>query len=182
MDTSLIFQTFTFAFNSIRKEYVKRFGSLDLLLVDQDTAYQRTFAKHLAKNNIATFSDRSANKISLIERMGGLFKRQLALLAKKLDQPWYKLVEEAARQWNEQYISVYNIGPPEKYSEDNFDEVEKAVYDSEPMMYHSLYSMGHGITDKQAKDIFKYDLGDRVLVSLKTISKKIRNPVMSFKI
>ncbi len=46
----------------------ERFGRIDYLLGDQDTAFLKGFQKHLDKHNIRRFHDKTPNKISQVER------------------------------------------------------------------------------------------------------------------
>jgi hypothetical protein len=118
-------------------------------------------------------------KISITERMGGLFKRNLATLAREYDLPWWEVLDEATDIWNDTYVSKLGLRAPSEYSEENFDELLKRLYDLDPMEEHSMYPVGRSFTEKQLRSIFKFKPGDPVYVSMKTINKRIRGPVRS---
>jgi hypothetical protein len=61
-------QTFTRAFSDMSRVFRERFGRIDYLLGDQDTAFLKGFQKHLDKHNIRRFHDKTPNKISQVER------------------------------------------------------------------------------------------------------------------
>ena len=99
------------------------------------------------------------------------------MLAKIKDEPWHKVVKEVETTWNNTYVSWFGVGPPNTITWRNFDVVVEALYDRYPLYMQSLYSVGSVLSEEDARKIFKYVPDERILVSLKTISKIIRNPV-----
>ena len=104
-------------------------------------------------------------------------KRWITMLAKKRGKHWYQVVSAVEDAWNREYISWLGVGPPNDVTSRNFDKVVEALYERDPMYMHSLYSVGHSMTEEEARQIFKFAPNEKVLVSMRTISKIIRNPV-----
>lgn len=109
--------------------------------------------------------------------MGGLVKRWITLLAKIRDKRWYEVVAEVESNWNKNYISWFGVGPPNAITWENFDTVVEAMYERHPLYMQSLYPFTKILSEREARSIFKFQPGDSVLVSLKALSKIIRNPV-----
>ena len=61
-------RTFRTAFADMRKVFERRFGSVDFILGDQDTAFEKDFQRFLDELSIGRFHDRTAFKISQVER------------------------------------------------------------------------------------------------------------------
>jgi len=173
-------KAFTLAFAKMRPVYEKRFGKMRAIELDQDTSYEKSFQRHLAKLNIQRISEKNYNKISVCERTGGLVKRHVSILAEERGKPWHAVLDEAQATWNATYVTRTGLGPPSKYGKDNFRDVVEHVYEKDPVSIHALYSVRPAMTEQQAARLFKHKPGDRVLVSLKTVSKKVRNPVSLF--
>lgn len=171
-------QSFTLAFAKMRKKAERLYGPIRTLQTDQDTSYLATFNRHLDKSNIKRKNDARFNKISNTERVGGLFKRDLATLAAMKGEPWYEVLDEAVATWNSTYPSRLRPGaPPEAFNRDNFDELLERLYETDPVELHALYPIGHSFTDGELREIFKYKPGDLVSVSTKTLSKRMQSPV-----
>jgi len=170
-------QSFAMGFARARKPVEARFGPIRLLETDQDTAYMKTFQRHLEGSGVRQRREWNFNKISVTERMGGLFKRHLATLAREREQPWHKVLGEAADVWNASYVSKLSLNPPNHYSADNFDELLEALYEREPMEEHALYPVVPGFTEEELSEIFAFKPGDTVRVSMRTISKRMGGPV-----
>lgn len=111
--------------------------------------------------------------------MGGLLKRFISTVAKKEGKSWHEVVTKCQNSWNSSYVTPLDMPPPDKFDESNFDKVVEALYQKNPMQFHALYSVGPTLSEKQAEAIFKFKVGQRVLVSMRTVSKKIRNPISS---
>lgn len=131
--------------------------------------------KHGAKQRAET----NVNKISVTERIGGLFKRHLATLARETEQKWYQALPAAVKLWNKTYISKLRLHPPDHYSARNFDELIAELYERQPVEEHALYPIGASFTERQLRSIFRFRPGDRVRVSMRTISKRMRAPVIT---
>lgn len=111
-------------------------------------------------------------------RIGGLVKRLITITAKKRGKNWHEVVGDAQRTWNSTYVSRFGIGPPDDIYEANFDKVIEGIYEKSPLYMDSLYPVSKKALDsEEAASIFRYKKGDRVLVSLRSVSKRIRNPV-----
>jgi hypothetical protein len=111
-------------------------------------------------------------------RIGGLVKRLITITAKKRGKNWHEVVGDAQRTWNSTYVSRFGIGPPDDIYEANFDKVIEGIYEKSPLYMDSLYPVSEKALDsEEAASIFRYKKGDRVLVSLRSVSKRIRNPV-----
>lgn len=110
-------------------------------------------------------------------RIGGLVKRWIGLLAKKRGKHWYDVVGAVQNTWNEVYVSWLGIGPPNSITDKTFDVVVEALYERDPLYLQSLYPIGRVLTEREARSIFKFAPDERVLVSLRTLSRIIRNPV-----
>jgi len=171
-------KSFTRAFADMARVFSQRFGRVDLLLGDEDTAFEKNFQAYLDRQNIRRFHDRSPNKIAQVERTGALVKRMIAAASKRDGRAWHAVLKQCQDKFNATYVNRLGLGPPDKYTEENFGEVVEAVYDKDPIAMHALYSMGHHLGEGEDADaLFKYKLGQKVLVSLRRISKVLRNPV-----
>jgi hypothetical protein len=94
------------------------------------------------------------------------------------DVKWYEVLKEAEKIWNSSYESRTRPGgPPESFNRDNFDDLLKALYETDPVELHALYPVGHSFTEAELNEIFRYRRGDLVSVSLKTVSKRMQGPV-----
>jgi len=56
------------AFEDMRNVFANRFGDVTFLLGDQDTAFESVFQKFLDELDIRRFHDKTAFKISQVER------------------------------------------------------------------------------------------------------------------
>ena len=140
-------------------------------------SYLKTFQKHIEASGARQRREWNFNKISVTERMGGLFKRHLATLAREKKLPWYDVLAEAEAVWNSTYVSKLGVEPPDHYGAHNFDELLRALHEKEPMEEHAQYPVGRSFTEQQLAESFKFRPGDRVRVSLRTVSKRIAGPV-----
>lgn len=165
------------AFARARPDMEKRFGRIRTLTGDEDTAFQKDFQAHLDRRGITRKHEVRYMKSSKVERFGGLFKRHLAIVARRRGKKWFDAIGEAERTWNASYISKYGTGPPEKYNADNFGELVEAVYDKEPVEFHSFYPVQGSLTESEAGALFRYKPRDRVLVSMKAYSKRLQGEV-----
>ena len=162
----------------MRKDAERLYGPVRTLQTDQDTSFLKSFQKHLDKNLIDRKNDARYNKISNTERVGGLFKRHLATIARERGKKWHEVLQIAEKSWNSGYPSRLRPGgPPEAFNRDNFDELLELLYEKDPVELHALYPVGHSFTDGELSEIFKFKPGDLVSVSLKSVSKKMQSPV-----
>ncbi len=162
----------------MRKDAERLYGRIRTLQTDQDTSYLKTFQKHLDKSVIDRKNDARYNKISNTERVGGLFKRHLATIAKEKGKPWHDVLTEAEKRWNSKYPSRLRPGgPPESFNQDNFDQLLRLLYKKDAVELHALYPIGQSFTEGELSEIFRYKPGDLVSVSLKSISKRMQGPV-----
>ena len=102
----------------------------------------------------------------------------ISTISKKTGRPWYDVLKRAETSWNSKYISPLGIGPPSSIDENNFDLVVEALYTKNPIYMQSLYGLGRVMNESDAKNIFDFSIGDRVLVSLRKVGKRVlKNPV-----
>lgn len=158
----------------MREVFENRYGELQLLLADQDTAYLKEFQSFLNNLRIERFHDKTVNKISQVERYGGLVKRFVAALAKKEGKQWHDVLQEAQNTWNSSYSPPFGLPHPKDTSEKNFDKVVQLLWKNDPMRFHSMYPVGHSITERQANELFAFRRDQQVLASLKTVHKRMR--------
>lgn len=139
----------------------------------------KLFAEHLDRLGIRRIVEKRFNKISQTERMGGLFKRHLATLSRQTGRPWPQVLRQAELKWNSSYVSKLRMGVPNDWNANNFDKLIARLYEKEPVRMHAMYAVGGSLEESDLKDLFKYKPGDSVQVSMRTLSKRIREPVSS---
>lgn len=138
----------------------------------------KSFQKHLDKRGIRRIVEKRYQKISFCERLGGLFKRSIKTLAKRKNVSWDAVLDEAVTRWNTTYVSRLKAGVPSQWNYKNFDQLIKRLYELEPVRHDALYNIdGGNFTEKDLAEIFKYKPGDKVLVSMRTVNKRMSGPV-----
>jgi hypothetical protein len=172
-----MFQAFTLAFSSMCKQVEGRFGKIRTLESDEDTAFLKSFQRHLDARGIRRQTERRYQKNSVTERIGGLFKRHLSGVARQEGVPWHDAIEKAVWRWNNTYVSKLRAGPPSRWGYKNFDKLIERLYELEPIRFHALYNIGSAAAENELGHVFKYKKGDKVVVSLRTINKKLSSPV-----
>lgn len=194
-----ILQSFSLALGRLRKKVEGRFGRIRTLETDDDTRYTqleaalilfgvltcillysflKTFNKHVDRLGIRRIVEKRFNKISHVERMGGLFKRHLATLARKKNVPWHVVLNEAEKTWNSSYVSKLQFGVPDDWNYKNYDQLIARLYQLEPIRAHALFSVRSGGHDERVmRELFKFEPGDSVRVSMRTLNKRIQGPV-----
>jgi len=99
-------------------------------------------------------------------------------MARQEGKPWHEVLSRAEKAWNDGYAPRFpGSKAPSYYSLENFDEILKMLYEHDPNEMHALYPVGSVLDEETAREIFKYRPGDRVLVSMRTVGKRVGGPV-----
>jgi hypothetical protein len=169
-------KAFRRAFISMRKRYEAQLGPIRTLVSDEDTAFLSDFDKYLEAEGIGRQHETRSQKNEQVERIGGIFKRHLAMTAAEENKKWSAVLSKAVASWNASYVPPSGARPPIHYTSDNFGECVEKLYESNAVKLHSLYESST-LTEELKDGVFKYRMGQKLLVSMKSHSKALRNPI-----
>jgi hypothetical protein len=170
-------QKFRTALEKMLGPWEERFGAVTTFRTDQDVAYRSSFEAFLDSLGVRRLQEKSWQKMSQIERVGGgLFKRHLALKAKKERSAWWTVFDAAIEDWNSSFRPHTGLKAPNEYGRANFGEAVALAEGGREQQQHAFFEAG-AVPEEEKERLFRFGLGEKVLVSMFRHEKMLRNPI-----
>lgn len=143
---------------------------------DQERSIVSKQVQAFLKDQHITFNDfaYSASKSKLAENTIARIRSKMYVLESQTGKPWWTLLSQVETNLNQEPLILYghrlpNL-TPQKITEANVAQLQKAMQQQEPSLYYSQFEINPALVS------FAFKVGDRVKVKTKVISSQVLGP------
>ena len=174
-------RTFARALSDVLDKYRQDCGvRVQTLIADRDVKFSKYFSSYIAREGIEIKPSTNVYHNAFIERHGRRMKTIISQLSRKEDRPWPEVLQEAARINNEvDKIPGTDVTPKEAYEKGNLSKLLRVLlHEKSPQYFKALYNPPVPISDGQDTQLFRYKLGEEVLVDATSVKPSLRGPIV----